>query len=406
MADVRAEWEADTSGRLSRLTLREEDALREGGTWPMRVKVMLAYDDAPPEILITDLRGAGATEVKEARGKRRPAYVFANYEDYGYGRFLLDKESGRAVVARLGAVKDDFLRALLWGSLWDSVREAELAPLDYIELALKLLPTERDEVAAQSILGRVSTAFNRNLSERQAKDVAPRLERLLSDHMTKAETVGLRITYFRAFQSVATTEEARATLRKILAGEVKVPGMTLRSRDRFDIITALLIRGDQEAPRLLEAESAADKTSDARRYAYAAGAARADSATKKRYFDAYLSDKELAESWIEASLNPFNAIRHSALTLPYLEPALKQLPALKRTRKIFFVNGWLAAFIGGQCSPEALSTVRGFLDSEKSLDRDLRLKVLEVEDGLERCVRIRAKYAEGKPAGTTSAVSN
>jgi hypothetical protein len=27
--------------------------------------------------------------------------------------------------------------------------------------------------------------------------------------------------------------------------------------------------------------------------------------------------------------------------------ALAELPALKRTRKIFFVNGWLAAFIGG-----------------------------------------------------------
>ncbi|MDQ3818759.1 MAG: hypothetical protein M3362_13915, partial [Acidobacteriota bacterium] len=63
---------------------------------------------------------------------------------------------------------------------------------------------------------------------------------------------------------------------------------------------------------------------------------------------------------------------------------------------IFFVNGWLAAFIGGQCSERAQATVQNFLQREATLDRDLRLKVLEVEDGLDRCVRIRNKYAGGK----------
>jgi aminopeptidase N len=77
----------------------------------------------------------------------------------------------------------------------------------------------------------------------------------------------------------------------------------------------------------------------------------------------------------------------------YLERALAELPTLKRTRKIFFVNGWLAAFIGGQCNERALDTVRSFLQRNQQLDRDLRLKVLEVTDNLERCVRIRKKYA-------------
>ena len=116
---------------------------------------------------------------------------------------------------------------------------------------------------------------------------------------------------------------------------------------------------------------------------------------KKKYFEQYVGDKELAESWIEASLGPFNTPRQSGLTLPYLEPALAQLPTLKRTRKIFFVNGWLAAFIGGQCSERSASSVRDFLDHTPALDRDLRLKVLEASDGLERCVRVRSKFAGG-----------
>ena len=161
--------------------------------------------------------------------------------------------------------------------------------------------------------------------------------------------------------------------------------------------------GDERAPALLKKQSEEDKTDDARRYAYAAGAAWPDAATKKNYFAQYAGDKELAESWIEASLGPFNTPQQSQLTLPYLEPALRELPGLKRTRKIFFVNGWLAAFIGGQCSEQAAASVRDFLTRTPSLDRDLRLKVLESADGLERCVRVRAKYADGVHASARRA---
>lgn len=411
MADVRVDWGANRAGRINRFTLKQTDVLGEGGAWPMRLKLLLAYESAPPEVLTVILKGAGVTEVKQALGKRRPLFVFANYEDYGYGRFLLDEKSLSEVVnGRPGAgekpnsirivspfeTRDDFLRALLWGSLWDSVREAELAPTAYINLAIKLLPQERDEVTAQGVLARVQAAFNRYLSEAQRRELAPRLEQMLAERMLNAETVGLRITNFRAFQGVATSAEARATLKRILRDELKIPGMQLRSRDRFDIITALMMGDDPDAPALLEAQSKADTSDDARRYAYAAAAARADAAVKKRYFDAYLTDAKLAESWIEASFGPLNTARQAELTRPLLDPALRELPRLKRTRKIFFVNGWLAAFIGGQCDPQALAIVQNFLEREQGLDRDLKLKVLEVADGLERCVRIRGRYAAGK----------
>jgi aminopeptidase N len=394
MPAVRVSLSEDQRGRIESFALEQRDVLGEGGSWPMRVRVLLSYKNAPPQMLTVTMKGAGSTTVADLSGKPAPDYVFANYEDYGYGLFLLDEKSMASALGGLGTVRDDFLRALLWGSLWDSVREAELAPAAYLDLVVKRIAEERDEVTVQSILARARTAFNYYLSDAERRgDVGISLEQELMDRMMNAETAGLRITYFRAFQSIATTEGARNSLKKILSGETQIPGMTLRSRDRFDIVTALVVRRDPEAPALLEKLSREEQTDDARRYAFAAGAARADAVNKKTYFDAYLTDEKLAESWIEASIIPFNTINQSDLTLPFLEPALKELPRLKRTRKIFFVNGWLSAFVGGQCSEQALTVVRRFLESEKSLDRDLRLKVLEVLDDLERCVRIRNKYA-------------
>ncbi|MBC7931864.1 MAG: ERAP1-like C-terminal domain-containing protein [Rubrivivax sp.] len=408
MPDVRVRWGVNRRGQIIRFEIEQRDAIGEGGAWPMKVKLLLAptVSSARPETLTVTLDGAGPTRVKEALGKPGPAFVFANFEDYGYGRFLLDDASRAYVVQHLGSIEDDFLRALLWDSLWDSVREAELAPADFITLAIENAPRERDDVMLGFILARVQTAFLRYLSDEQRIALAPELLRFLEEGMTSAGTVGERITYFRTFREVATTEGALAKLSDIYDGKLQVPGMTLRSRDRFDIARVLLAQTPQArdsrdvklAEQLLKRAAEQDASDDGRRYAYAAEAARPDASVKKRYFDQYLGDKDLAESWIEASFGPFNTPGQSALTLPYLGDALAELPTLKRTRKIFFVNGWLAAFIGGQCDERAAATVRDFLARRPALDRDLRLKVLEAADGLERCVRIRARYAAARSA--------
>jgi aminopeptidase N len=75
---------------------------------------------------------------------------------------------------------------------------------------------------------------------------------------------------------------------------------------------------------------------------------------------------------------------------------LKELSNHKRNRKIFFVNGWLAAFLGGQNSQQALDIVNKFLADNPNLDKDLRLKILENSDVIERAVKIRAKYGKKK----------
>jgi aminopeptidase N len=85
------------------------------------------------------------------------------------------------------------------------------------------------------------------------------------------------------------------------------------------------------------------------------------------------------------------------LTLPYLRQALDALPQVKHDRKIFFLLAWLNAFVGGQQSAEAQSEVLEFLRTA-SLDKDVRLKILEVSDELDRTVKIREKHHSGAGA--------
>src|SRR5262249_35630701 len=139
MPQVDVEWKCDARGLIDRFEITQRDTLDEGGVWPVKTRLSLVYDDADPQPITAQFDGKRST-VREAIGKKCPAYVFANDGDFGYGRFMLDARSREAVIARIGSVKDPFLRTMLWGALWDAVREAEMNPRDYISLALKTLP--------------------------------------------------------------------------------------------------------------------------------------------------------------------------------------------------------------------------------------------------------------------------
>ncbi len=422
-----------------KLIFSQTNALKENASWAEKLQFFYIYgngkrrvetvnfgkdDKVIEELWGVNFRGQESNEAK--RDLQPPKFIFTNYQDYGYGIFLLDEKSRDYVLQNISAENDDFLRTMMWGSLWDSVREGELDPKDYVNLVIKNLAVESDESTIQTLLNRVSTAMNyyfesggagglsvapaaaggsiaaTKSSKRKinppatagGSDLSTRIEAMLIDRIANAATPGQRITFYRAFLNLALSARAAQILKDILAGKSKVAVFNLKTKDKFDIVTRLLILGDKDAPNLLTNLEKTETSDEAKRYAYAARAGMGTAENKAKYFKDFVKNKDISESWIEAAFAPFNSVRHSGLTLPYLETALAELPNLKKNRKIFFVNGWLGAFIGGQRSEEALAIINKFLADNPNLDKDLRLKILENADGLERAVKIRGKYGK------------
>lgn len=392
MPQVDVDWSCDGQNRVSHLSLSQRDVLDEGGVWPITTQLLLAT--APNDASIIHLRAqltAPRADVREAVGKPCPHFIFANDQDYAYGRFLLDPHSRHAVMEKLGRISDPFERTLLWGALWESVRQAELPPREFLEAAVRLLPAETDESLAQNLIAHVTTALHRYVNAEGRLQIVPKMESVASDLMLHSPDQGLRIIWFRALRSIAETPQGRQSLKDLLSGKLSVPGVELRPLDRWNMIASLIALDDPQAGVLLAAEQKRDNTGDGKKYAYMAEAARPDASMKQQYFHDYLHDPLRPEDWIEQSLGTFNYWNQPQLTAPYLQSALDALPQVKRERKIFFMLSWLSAFIGGQQSSAAQAQVNTFVQSE-NLDKDLKLKVLEVKDELDRTVRIRQKY--------------
>jgi len=400
--------------------------------WLERFKALVIFTDGGRQELNIETKAKNEQGVKpiymltpsDRRGKIGVAAVLPNYQDYGYGIFLLDDKSREYVLKNVQNEKDAFLRSMMYGALWDSVREGELDPRTYVEVAIKNLPTEQDETIAQMMTSRTATALNYYISDGGNASVNERakpgiatsgetkvldanvgtlvntrvsarnaaFESVLIERIKNAPTLGQRITFYRAFLNTASSESSKQILRDILDSKFQILDLKLKTKDKFDIITRLAVLNDPDAARLLAELERTETTDDAKRYAYAARAAFPTKENREKFWNDFVANKDISESWIEAAVGPFNSVRNSELSLPYLERALKELPNLKRSRKIFFVNNWLGAFIGGQRSEEALASVNKFLTDNPNLDRDLRLKILENVDIIERAVRIRAKF--------------
>jgi aminopeptidase N len=390
MPRVTVDWACE-AGRIARFSVAQQDVLGEGGAWPLETQVGLYRAGQPPVRLRAALSGS-RIELKEAIGKPCPDWVFANDEDYGYGLFLLDDRSRATAERALGEVADPFLRSMLWGAMWDAVREGQTPPQRYLELAHRLLPRETDEAILQTNLPRTAIALHRYMRDRG--EWPAKLEAAAAEAMMKAATLDQRIAWFRAYRAIAETPPGLARLCDLLDGKLSLPGITLRPLDRWSMVTALVGAGHPQAAERLAAERKRDPSGAGMKYAWIAEAATPDPAVKRRYFNDYLTNRSLQEDWVEGSLAAFNTWSQSGLTLPYLGRALDALPQIKRERRIFFTLAWLNTFIGGQSSAEALAIVRGRLAGGR-VEADHRLKILEVADELERAVRIRGAAASG-----------
>jgi aminopeptidase N len=143
----------------------------------------------------------------------------------------------------------------------------------------------------------------------------------------------------------------------------------------------------------MAAEARRDTTSEGKRRAVVAGAAWPDSAVKADYWHRYFADSTLNEDWVTASLGAFNDPDQDALTRRYLVAALDTLPWIQRNRRIFFLGSWLGSFMNGQRSAESLGLVADILRMHADWPHDLREKILQSEDEVERTVKIRRACA-------------
>lgn len=353
--------------------------------WPLQLEVLVWPAEGPRTILEVTSDAARAP-LSDLVGRPPPRCVLLNPADEAYGQFLVDSTSRDFLVRQVAREPDHLIRAVALSALWDTVREAQMDPLDFATLAADLLVDERDPESFGWLLDRLASTLERYLPAERGAPVRQRV----SDALLARLAAGLGDRAVPALRFVVRHGSGPKVLElcaRTAAGEAP-PDVDLGRRDRFLASARLLAEGDATALDRLAAELADE---DVAKDVYMARAAAATPEAKALVFESYLALDEPPEQWMQDSLNYFHWPGQSALTLPFLERALDRLDWVKQNRKIFFMPAWIDSFVNGHHSQEALDVVEGAL-ARDDLSEDIRRKLLQSADTLQRSVRIRKRW--------------
>ena len=387
MPRVRAHWASNETASISEFELHQEGIQDPDATWPLVVSLSLSYPDGRTESHRVETSETSTT-LSELVGSTPPAAVLLNAQDHAYGQFLLDAKSRQHLLKHLPAETDPVRRAVALTALFDTVREAELEPVSFARLLLRILNDERDPLTQRWLLDTLGSTLRRYVDDEDRRELTSQAVGILAEQLA-AGLPGLELQTFR-FVARTADPVALDLCERLLAEPDAIPGLQLGVQDRYLALAALHAAGRAEP--WLEKMTGDATPPDAEKHAFLALAAGPDRANKDAYFEAYLHPDDPPEQWMQESLSFFHWAGQHDVTLPFLRRSLDQVEWVKANRKIFYMPAWIDAFVNGHSDRRALDIVQDFLAERTDLPVDIRRKILQSLDGLQRAVAIKERW--------------
>ena len=161
-----------SDGRIQQLAFAQRDPIPGRGlAWNQRMDVVVANADGVKHLPVQ--LNTPRVEVVAARGLPAPLFVLPTGGGIAYGEFHLDTASLSWLMKNLPDVSDALTRGAAWITLWDAMLDGEVRPDAVLELAMRSVTVERDELNLQRELGYVSQAYWRFLRPDARRTVVP-----------------------------------------------------------------------------------------------------------------------------------------------------------------------------------------------------------------------------------------
>jgi aminopeptidase N len=334
-----------------------------------------------------DVDGA-STPVPQLGGELIPDLLLVNDDDLAYTKVTLDERSLTTIRTHLGGLDDAVARAILWETLWDMVRDAQLRVVDYVEISLANMDVETDAAIAASLIGRMTGAIERYGDRLKRPALRAVVTQRAKDRLSTAVPASdLQLLWATAFISSAREADDVARVRGLLDGTTKVDGLSVDFAVRWNAVSALAAVGAAD-DKLIAAELERDPTDQGRRAAAAARAARPLAAAKAEAWTA-VTGESLSLAMKRAIANGFHRADQEDLLGVYVHPFFEALLPIWQRMEIEEALGFVKSMYPNMVvTQEAVDVADAWLTKE--LPGPVRRSLLESQDGVKRALRGRA----------------
>ncbi len=339
-----------------------------------------------------DVEGA-RTPIPQLAGERVPDLVLVNDGDLDYAKVKLDQRSLETLKRSRMALDDDLARALLWGDLWDMVRNAELRPSEYVDISVRSIDVETDPPVFQSLMFRLFAAFEKYADPANRGALREALARLAFERLQRI-TPGsdLQVHWTLTFIDAARQPSDVAWVAGLLDGPTRPEGLVVDFAIRWSAAFALATIG-VAGPEVIADELERDPTDIGRREAAAANAARPVKEAKAQAWEAVTSDDRLPLATKKAIAMGFHRPDQESLLEGYVQPYFGTLLPFWESHDIdealMFVRSMYPVTI---VTPEVVAMVDQYI--QRDIPGPMRRALLESQDLTKRALRTRALDAQ------------
>jgi aminopeptidase N len=404
---IGVDYQCDDKAKISKFTLKQSPSSVTKALRTHKTVIGAFGKDAAGNLVETAsvpvTYSSSEAEVPEMIGKDCPMLVYPNYLDHDYVRVNLDPVSINSAKSSLSSFSDSFLRSMLWQSLWDMTRDAQLPIADYADVAFNQLARETDPRIVSSVMNNlhgewpssnsVAGYFPRTAPQeiKSYEEFRLRLESFAFKQLSQAAPAGdMQRIWFESWVKSTYSGAEQTKLIATLEGQPPVKSMDIDQDLRWLTIRQLSMLGHSRAEDLISKEQGRDPSNRGKQAALAAQALLPSLENKKKWFDLVSTDKPSISLAEQKSImwNLFPTSQRAVIK-NFKDEYFKRLNKLSSKREVQFVETYASSFAPAFCDPSSVS----------QLDREIKagpgktsaiiyreLRIAHQED--ERCLRI------------------
>lgn len=384
-------------GTIERLVLRQSAASEHPVLRAHRLVVgFYNVDEATDTIVRTDrfeLDVDGeVTQVVEAEGKQRPAFILVNDEDLTYTKLRFDAQSLEFAADNLYRFSNALTRSIIWLSLWDMTRDAQFPAERFIDVSLQALATEHESTTFRCALGQINTAASYFVApKRQAqvtKHVAHELWKLAQQAEAGSDEQFQLVQAYLHYGEQGD-EEFLNVVRGLLEGSVALVGLSIDNNLRWSLIRALASVNDMTNEQI-DAELAKRDTTENREFAYDAKAARATVEAKDWAWDQAIHNLELTNMQMGAVEAGFALSAKGELAERFVERYFEEAAWIWKNRTFHMAESLLEGLYPSHANVTRLVDCgERWLTENAEVDAALRRIVLGNVDSSRRALKVQ-----------------
>ncbi len=335
------------------------------------------------------------TEVREAIGHACPDLVYPNEGDWGYVKVDLDDRSFESVKQHINNIDNSTMRLMLWQSLADSVRDANLGADRFVYFAIENIKGEKDYNVARKIASSLTSALGylttaTRLKQKDYSALHAQVEDLYLSLLEKSEAGSdFQKLWYSRYVSVSKTDKQLKHLSEILSGVKSYEGLTIDQDKRWNIVNKINRYQYGNYQSILANEKEKDRSDNGVKNAIFAEVVRPVPAGKEKWFNELINNpNNLKLSTLRYIMWGLFPSEQRVLELPYKDRIITQISKLNTSADLSMLSSFVGSMLPSNCTSESEAELAKQIIEYKEMKPQVLKSVKARHQNVERCIKI------------------